>query len=320
MSINKYPYWNRSQIPSPNFSANKQKLTPHTPNAIKLQTSVVPDRLGSLWGLPTPESTLFMVEGARFVCWLPVSFESVQQPCWVDSAGLLEGTVFNLKCLSATQCPSDGVCHQPDNYMYLSWVSSCGCVFLRCVQQANACRGDSLRKERVTLNCRGTSMFYNHVSDDHVDLSALLNKDVPRLHIFAHRPPLWAPPAKIMDMHSRSHLNWNSSYGVLCKLLKRESCQIKLIQSVWCCVKVLLDIIQILNNLYNYAPPWWVSQIKNGKWQMSCRTDTLKYETQDQLMWPPPSLVQLRKLFFSRHSDCLYVFVHECISCPRLMF
>lgn len=151
------------------------------------KTSGVPDRLGSLWGLPTPESTLFMVDGARFVCWLPVSFESV-----------LEGTVFNLKCLSATQCPSDGVCHQPDNYMYLSWVSSCGCVFLRCVQQANACRGDSLRKERVTQNCRGTTMFYNHVSDDHVDLYALLNKDVPRLHIFAHRPPLWAPRAKII--------------------------------------------------------------------------------------------------------------------------
>lgn len=240
---------------------------PHTPNAIKLQfkTSVVPNRLGSLWGLLTPESTLFMVDGARFVCWLPVSFESVQQPCWVHSAGLLEGTVFNLKYLSATQCPSDGVCHQPDNYMYLSWVSSCGCVFLRCVQRANACRGDSLRKERVTLNCRRTSMFYNHVSDDHVDLSALLNKDVPRLHIFVHRPPLWAPRAKIMDTHNRPRPNWNSSYAViLCKLLKRESCQIKLIQSVWCCVKVLPDIIQILNNLYNSAPPWWVSQIKNG--------------------------------------------------------
>lgn len=94
------------------------------------------------------------------------------------------------ECLSANQCHSDGVCHQPDNYLYLSWVSSCGCVFLRCVQQANACRGESLRKERVTLNCRGTSIFYNHVSDNHVDLSALLNKDVPRLHILARRPPL----------------------------------------------------------------------------------------------------------------------------------
>lgn len=113
-------------------------------------------------------------------------------PCWLCSAGLLEGIVFDLECLSAHRCPSDGVCHQPGDYMYLSWVSSCGCVLPRCVQQANACRGESLRKERDTLNCPGISMFYNHVSDDHVDLSALLNKDVPRLHIFAHRPPLWA--------------------------------------------------------------------------------------------------------------------------------
>lgn len=105
---------------------------------------------------------------------------------------LLEGIVFDLECLSAHRCPSDGVCHQPGDYMYLSWVSSCGCVLPRCVQQENACRGESLRKERDTLNCPGISMFYNHVSDDHVDLSALLNKDVPRLHIFAHRPPLWA--------------------------------------------------------------------------------------------------------------------------------
>lgn len=123
-------------------------------------------------------------------CLLTLSALSYQYLALLYTAGLLEGTVFNLKCLSANQCPSDGVCHQPEDDMYLSWVSSCGCVFLRCVQQANACRGESLRKERDTLNCQGTSMFYNHVSDDHVDLSALLNKDVPRSRIFAHRPPL----------------------------------------------------------------------------------------------------------------------------------
>lgn len=149
------------------------------------------------------------------------------------SALLLEGPVFDLECLSVHRGPSDGVRHRPGDCMSLSWVSSCGCVLLRCVQQATACRGESLRKERGRQKCPGISMFYTHVSEDHVDLAALLNKDVLRLHIFAHRPPLWVLKPK-ERMHTISLIP-NETLVAGSYASPKKSCQIKLIVCLVLC-------------------------------------------------------------------------------------
>lgn len=49
--------------------------------------------------------------------------------------------------------------------------------------------GGTLRKERDTLNCPQISVFYIHVSSDHIDLSALLNKDGSCMLIYPHCGP-----------------------------------------------------------------------------------------------------------------------------------
>lgn len=244
MFINKYPYCITSTIPS---RAN----IPQTPP-------------------PPPPNSINVWQGPLFLLTLSALSQCSSWPCWLCAAGLQEGIVFDLKCLPAHRCPSDECL--PSAW----WLHVLSVLMWMCapeVRTAGKCmqRGITEKGEGHTKLPRD-----KHVLSSRQRWSCWFIRTVeqrrPTLAHLCSSTSTAGPQAKITDAHI-PHPKWNRGRGILCK--PKKSCQIKLIQSVWCCVTVLLDIIQILNNLYDYTHPNSHDYSpKLGTAALSCRTQT----------------------------------------------
>lgn len=106
---------NRLPIPSPNYSASKQKLTAHTPNTITPGCIYVSLKFSPVqifcqsWLLWVPVGFTNTWIHTANVWWGPLCLLTLSASsqcslwlCWNYSAGLLEGTVFNLSACQRT--------------------------------------------------------------------------------------------------------------------------------------------------------------------------------------------------------------------------